>query len=43
MDAESKELLFAVEGKGHEALGAFAAERARHRACPEQIPRLSWT
>jgi transposase len=40
IDAESKELLFTVEGKGQEALGAFAAEMARHGACPEQITEI---
>jgi transposase len=40
MDADSKELLFTVEGKGQETIAAFAAEMARHGACPEQITEI---
>ena len=40
MDAESKELLFTVEGKGQETISAFAAEMVRHGASPEQITEI---
>lgn len=40
MDADSKELLFTVEGKGQETIAAFAAEMANHGACPEQITEI---
>lgn len=40
MDADSKELLFTVEGKDQETIAAFAVEMARHGACPEQITEI---
>ncbi|CAB4243602.1 transposase [Methylacidimicrobium sp. AP8] len=36
-DAESRKLLFLAEGKGKEALEAFAKEMREHGASPEQI------
>lgn len=40
-DAQTRELLFMVEGHGAEAIGAFARELTRHNARPEQIELLS--
>lgn len=40
MDADSNDLLFTVEGKGQETIGAFAVEMARHGARPEQITEI---
>ena len=40
MDADSRELLFSVEGKDQETLGAFCREMLRHNACPGQITTL---
>jgi transposase len=40
-DAQTRELLFMVEGHGAEAIGAFARELTRHNAQPEQIELLS--
>ena len=41
VDAQSRELLFMVEGHGAEAIGAFSKELSRHNARPEQIKLLS--
>ena len=40
MDADSRELLFTVEGKDQETLGAFCDEMLRHGARPGQITAL---
>lgn len=40
MDADSRELLFTVEGKDQETLGAFCDEMLRHGAHPGQITAL---
>jgi len=40
MDADSKELLFTVEGKGQETIKAFAVEMASHGASSEQITEI---
>jgi len=40
MDADSRELLFTVEGKGKETLAAFAQEMSKHGACPAQITEI---
>ena len=40
MDADSRELLFTVEGKDQETLGAFCQEMSRHGADPSQITAL---
>ena len=40
MDADTKHLLFTVEGREAEALGAFAKEMPRHGAVPSQITDL---
>ena len=40
MDADTKELLFTVAGKGQETIATFAAEMPRHGACPEQITEI---
>jgi transposase len=40
-DAQTRELLFMVEGHGAEAIGAFAKELERHNARAEQIELLS--
>jgi transposase len=41
VDAQTRELLFMVEGHGAEAIAAFARELAAHNARPEQIELLS--
>jgi len=40
MDADTKDLLFTVAGKGQETIAAFAAEMPRHGASPEQITEI---
>lgn len=40
MDADSRELLFTVEGKGKETLAAFAQEMGSHGASPAQITEI---
>jgi transposase len=40
MDADTRHLLFTVEGKDQEALGAFAMEMLRHGALPSQITEI---
>jgi len=40
MDADTKELLFTVEGKGQETIAAFAKEMPLHAASPEQITHV---
>jgi transposase len=41
MDAETKELLFTVQGKDQETIAAFAAEMPRHGARPEQVTDIT--
>lgn len=41
VDAESRDLLFMAEGRGGEALQAFAQEMAAHGGKPEQIKLIS--
>ena len=41
MDAETKELLFTVQGKDQETIAAFAAEMPRHVARPEQVTDIT--
>lgn len=40
MDADTRELLFTVEGQDQETIGVFALEMLRHGAQPEQISTL---
>jgi transposase len=40
VDAETRDLLFMVEGRGHEVFAAFAQEMSKHQAAPEQIKLL---
>ena len=40
MDADTKRLIFTVEGRGQDALAAFAREMPRHGAIPSQITEI---
>jgi transposase len=40
VDADTRELLLMVEGRGNEVFGAFARELSEHKATPEQIRLL---
>lgn len=40
MDADTRKLLFTIQGKGQETMAAFAAEMERHNAAASQVSEL---